>query len=40
MKNMEIIMDRVVNSELFAKPQREFLEPHRSNVSLKREVNM
>lgn len=40
MRNMEIIMDRVVNSELFAKPQREFLEPHRSNVSLKREVNM
>ena len=40
MKKMEIIMDRVVNIGLFAKPQREFLEPHCSNVPLKREVNV
>jgi hypothetical protein len=40
MNKMEIIMDRVVNIGLSAKPQREFLEPHCSNVSLKKKVNV
>lgn len=40
MKKMETIMDRVVNIGLFAKPQSEFLDPQRSNVFLKREVNV
>jgi putative restriction endonuclease len=40
MNKMEVITDRVVNIGLFAKPQREFLEPHRINVSLAREVNV
>jgi hypothetical protein len=39
MKKMGIITDRVVNVGGFAEPQREFLEFHRTNVFLKREVN-
>jgi hypothetical protein len=40
MKEMEVIIDRVVNIGLFAKPRREFLEPHRINVSLTKEINV
>jgi len=39
MRKMGIITDHVVNVGGFAEPQREFLEFHRTNVFLKREVN-
>jgi hypothetical protein len=39
MKKMGIITDRIVNVGGFAEPQKEFLEFHRTNVFLKREVN-
>jgi hypothetical protein len=38
MKKMGIITNRVVNVGSFAEPQKEFLEFHRANVFLKREV--
>jgi len=39
MNKVGIITDRVVNVGGFAEPQREFLEFHRTNVFLKREVH-
>jgi hypothetical protein len=39
MIKMGIITDRVVNVVGFAEPQREFLEFHRTNVFLKREIS-
>jgi putative restriction endonuclease len=39
LNKMGIITDRVVNVGGFAKPQKEFLEFHRTNVFLKRETN-
>ena len=38
LKKMGIITDRVVNVGGFSEPQKEFLEFHRTNVFLKREV--
>jgi len=40
MNKMGIITDRVVNVGGFAEPQREFLEFHRTNVFLKREIRV
>jgi putative restriction endonuclease len=40
LKKMGIITNRVVNVGGFAEPQREFLEFHRTNVFLKREVKL
>jgi len=39
MNKMGIITDRIINVGDFATPQREFLEFHRTNVFLKREIN-
>jgi predicted restriction endonuclease len=39
LNKMGIITNRIVNVGDFAEPQREFLEFHRTNVFLKREIN-